>query len=156
HRRVIARAHFLLYWAGGRTRSQRSARQNVVEPPTDVPRAHVPPRRPPGEQRFVFRVERTSDVDEPAGDDSLELGALFRQLTDGVRFPFFRVDFPIGPGHVQIPAERDGALFLPHEARKRFHRLEKTHLRGKVASAVWNVDGRYGDAADLGADDPVL
>ena len=81
------------------------AGENVVEPPADVALTHVAPGRPPGEQVVVVRVERAPDVHQTPADEALDEGALFRQLPDGARLAFLRMDVPLGPRHVQIAAQ---------------------------------------------------
>src|SRR5688572_10797005 len=59
--RVVARAQLAMDRGGDRFLGQRPARHQVVDPPADVALAEVPPRRPPGEELVVLRIERPAD-----------------------------------------------------------------------------------------------
>src|SRR2546430_6015958 len=39
-------------------------RSHVIQPPADVARAQVPPRRPPGEETVIVGIERSPQVRE--------------------------------------------------------------------------------------------
>ena len=82
HRRVIAGAHLAVGRASRCFGCQSFAREDVIEPPTDIALAHLAPGRPPGEKIIVVRVERAADVDEPACQDAFEQFSFFRSLTD--------------------------------------------------------------------------
>src|SRR4051812_42770720 len=47
HRRMIARSDVFLDGTGYCPCCERCRRENVIEPPADVPLSHVPPWRPP-------------------------------------------------------------------------------------------------------------
>src|SRR4028118_2131079 len=68
--------------AGGGGGGEGLAGEDVVDPPADVALAHVAPRRPPGEQAVVVRLERTADVDQPLSQDLVEEVPLVRALAD--------------------------------------------------------------------------
>ena len=51
---------------------QRFAREDVIEPPSDIALTHLAPRRPPSEKIVIVRVERPADVDEAARQDAFK------------------------------------------------------------------------------------
>ena len=66
-----------------RPRREVAAGEHVVEPPADVALAHVPPGRPPGEERVVVGVQLAPDVVQPAlVEHALEQRPLVRALAD--------------------------------------------------------------------------
>src|SRR6185312_17336269 len=80
HRRMIAGADVGEHFTARDALSDRLRREDVVDPPADVALAHVPPRRPPGEERFVTRVQRAADIDEMAAEQTVEQLALLGAL----------------------------------------------------------------------------
>src|SRR3954470_2154694 len=96
HRSVIARADLLLHRTARHPRGERLAREHVIEPPPDVALAHVAPRRPPGEQPIIVRIDRAADVDQAARQHALDDRALLRQLADCPWLALFRVDVALG------------------------------------------------------------
>src|SRR5262249_54083751 len=83
--RVIAGANVFLHRTTGRALRERLAREDVIEPPADIPLPHVPPRRPPREQPVVIGIERASEIDESVIDDALDDRSLLGQLSDRAR-----------------------------------------------------------------------
>src|SRR4051812_18697101 len=71
-RSVVARADVALDGTGCRAAGERLAGQHVIESPADVALPHVAPRRPPGEQALVVRIERPADIDQASADHPLE------------------------------------------------------------------------------------
>src|SRR5438477_1964318 len=65
-RRVIARADFAVGRAGAGAPREIGRGQDVVEAPADVALAHAPPWRPPSEEAVVSRIERPSEIGQPA------------------------------------------------------------------------------------------
>src|SRR5581483_2736371 len=155
YRRVIARPDLFLNHAGARARGERRADERVVEPPPDVALTHVAPRRPPGEQTVVVRLEHAAQIDEAARENPLDDRPLFRQLSDRARLPFLGMDVHVGPrdvhvaAHDQVPAGGEGRRVV-------VHRLQEPHLGRKVLAAVRHVDRGHGRVAELDDHDPVL
>jgi hypothetical protein len=86
-------------------------REYVVETPADVALAHIPPRRPPGEQPRVVGIERSSDVHQVPAEQILEESALFGPLPDQPGLPLARMHVHLGAGDVDVRRRgRDRAL----------------------------------------------
>src|SRR5262245_8429090 len=90
--RVVARSDLLQHGARGRACGERLADERVVEPPPDVARAHVAPRRPPREQAVVVRIDLPPEIHEAMAQDTLDHRALFGKLADRARLALLRVD----------------------------------------------------------------
>ena len=68
--------------------------------------------------------------------------ALLGELADRVRLALLRVHVHLGPRHVQVAGQHDGAARRLRLPRVLVHRLEEPHLRGEVLAAVGHVDRR--------------
>src|ERR1700730_11723826 len=91
HWRVIARADVVLHRTRLGARREGRAREHVVETPSDISLPHVAPRRPPGEHPVVVGIERAPDVDQPAGEKTLDERAFFGKLADRARLALLGV-----------------------------------------------------------------
>src|SRR3954468_14222714 len=93
--------------------------EHVVQPPADIAPAHLAPRRPPGEEPGVVRVERAADVGEPRGKERLEKLALLGALADDAGLPLARMHVEVAARDVDIAAEHELAPRLVHAPRPR-------------------------------------
>src|SRR5439155_1071749 len=84
-----------------------AAREDVVDPPTDVALPHLAPRRPPREQRVVVRVESARDVDEASREDVVDELALVVALADDARLALLDVDVAVRQRDVDVAADDD-------------------------------------------------
>src|SRR5438132_10322861 len=132
YRRMIARADVLLYRTRDEALGDEGARQDVIQAPADISLAHVPPRRPPGEQIVIVGVDGAADIDESPRDDALEKGALFGQLSDRSRLALFRMNVAVRAGDVEVAAEDDRLARRFQLGRERRERFEKAHLCREV------------------------
>ncbi len=124
-------------------RRQRAAREHVVEPPADVALAHVPPRRPPGEQ--ARRCRDPARGRRRAGrrvEDAFEQRAFLGTLADEAVVALLGVDVHLGARDVEVAAQHDAIAGRAQRGRVRRHRLEEAHLGGEVLAAVGHVDRR--------------
>src|SRR5271170_7451967 len=86
--------------------AQGRARQDVVDPPPDVPLAGLPPVRPPREHSIILWIQCASDVDQPTRFDCRpEEAPLVLSLTDGVGLALAGVDVPVVESDVHVAAE---------------------------------------------------
>ena len=129
-------------------RGERRRGQHVVDAPADVALLHVAPRRPPGEQLVVVRVERPADVDQAARDDALEQRALLG--------PLRRSDSACAPSGGRRAPSR-ATFRSPHRTQRLARRArlggagveacEEAHLGVEVLAAVGHVDRGHRDVA---------
>src|SRR6185436_18008420 len=102
--------------------------EHVVQPPADVPPAHVAPWRPPGEEPRVFRVERTADVGEPGGEQRLEKLALLGALADDAGLALARVHVEVAARDVDVAAKHELAALPVHALGPRREALHEGEL----------------------------
>src|SRR2546430_11993326 len=81
-------------------------RSHVIQPPADVARAQVPPRRPPGEETVIVGIERSPQVREPRAEQRFEHGALLGPLADRVGLPLLRMHVHLRPRDIDIAAQQ--------------------------------------------------
>jgi hypothetical protein len=153
---VVARTDIGLHGARDGPGRERFTRDHVIQAPADVALPHVSPRRPPGEQAFVQRIQRPPHIDEAAREKVLDERALLRQLTDGSRLSLFRMNIDLGPRDVHVPANHERSSFRLSRCGKVAQRLQEAHFGREVLSAVRNVDRRHRQPAELRGHDPVL
>src|SRR5258705_2403013 len=91
NRRMIAGADLSIGGAPGGFSRQGSARQDVIDAPTDISLAQLAPGRPPGEKIIVVRVKRSADVNQPSCQDALEDFSFLRSLAHHGGVPLFGV-----------------------------------------------------------------
>src|SRR5450759_5581585 len=89
---MVACPEFAVDARGFRGAGERLAREDIVQPPPDVPFLELAPRRPPREEGLVVGVESASGVDEPLGEDLREERAFVPALADRAGLPLIRVN----------------------------------------------------------------
>src|SRR5262252_6824880 len=99
---MVAGAHVFLYRTAGDASRQCFTREDVIEPPADVPLAHVAPWRPPREEAVVVGIDGATDVDEAVRQDALDDRALFGQLADCARLALLRVHITFGARDIHV------------------------------------------------------
>jgi hypothetical protein len=157
HRRVIRGSDVGEHAALGRRLGKLLAGQHVVDAPADVALAQVAPRRPPGEERVVVRVEGAADVDQAVADQPVSssarssgrvpmtcglrsLGWMSRSVRATLRSPQTRS---------ARPARRTSPAQIPECG-------EEVELGLVVLAAVRHVDRGDEQVAEVGGDDAVL
>src|SRR6266699_3603797 len=60
--------------------------EEIIETPADVARAQIAPRRPPGEQILIVRIELAAHVHELGAEQGLEQSALLGALATAFGF----------------------------------------------------------------------
>jgi hypothetical protein len=151
-RRVIARAHLPGDDATTGRLRQPATREDIVRAPTDIPRPHVAPGRPPGKQALALGIKRATEIDEPAGKQLLEqrtfLWQLPREWAALLRMHVYR-----GSGDVQVSAKHEGAV---RGCRELIQGVPEAQFGGEVFAAIRHVDRCHAQHAHPRNDDPVL
>jgi len=151
---MIAGADVGEHVAARDARSDRPRREDVVDPPADVALAHVPPRRPPGEERFVTRLERAADIDEMATEQTVEQFALLGALADDAGLALAGMNVDIGMRNIQVAAQHDLPSFRMQAARPLGEPLQERELRGVILAAVGDVHRRENEIVERDLHDP--
>src|SRR3954462_6644317 len=122
--------------------------EHVVQPPANIAPAHLAPRRPPGEEPGVVRVERAADVGQPGGEQRLEKLSLLGALADDPRLPLAWMHVEVAARDIDVTAEDELAPVLVHPPRPRPQALHEGELRRVVLAAVRHVDRGEDPIAD--------
>ena len=124
--------------------------QHVVDAPADVALLQVAPRRPPGEELVVVRIERPAHVHQVARDEVLERVALVATRADLIGLALLRVHVALVAGDVEVPADQQPPPVAGDVRGPGVEAAEEAHLGLVVLAAVGHVDRRDGDdgAAD--------
>src|SRR5712692_6558453 len=139
--------------AARRALGDRRRGEDVVEAPADVALAQVAPRRPPGEEVRIVRVEGAADVDQMPAQQLLEELALFLALPDDARLALLRMHVHVGAGDVHVAAQNELAP-LPVQLLRPGRELDhEAELRLIVLAAVRYVYRGEDEPAELGQHD---
>src|SRR6478735_5106768 len=109
HGCVIARSDIGEYDALGDAIRDRARREDVIDAPADVALAHVPPRRPPGEELRIGGLARPPHVDEMLAEKPVEELPFLRALPDDARLALARMDVDLRVRDVEVAAQDHGA-----------------------------------------------
>src|ERR1035437_4793284 len=114
---MVTRPEVAVDAGGFRGAGERLAREDVVQPPPDIPFLELAPRRPPREEGLVAGVERASGVDEPLGEDLHEERALVWAPAQRPGLPLFRVHVAVRERDVHVATQEQRALLCARGRR---------------------------------------
>src|SRR5688572_4952577 len=146
---MVARAEVALHDARLRAFGHAGRGKDVVEAPSDVALAHVAPRRPPGEEAGVVRVELAPDIDEVLAQQFCKQLTLFAPLSHELRVALARMHVDLGARDVHVAAQDELTPLVAKLPRPGDQPLHEINLRGVVLVAVGHVDRGDDELAEL-------
>src|SRR5260221_42778 len=127
--------------------------EDVIQAPPDVALAQIAPRRPPGEEVRIIRVERAPDVHQVLGEEPVEELALLLPLPYDAGLALARMHVHVGACDVHVAAQNELAPVAMQLFRPSSELDHEAELRLVVFAAVGHVHRGDHEAADFGLHD---